>query len=192
MNLMITRLGLSLALVFAVADCFIFNPVPSDRHLHQVKPLHSIGKPVKENEEPLTMIFNRALVFQRAGDHKRALKEYEFFQKAAEECGVSPAMYAEVLVNMGAAHLKDKNVELARLHFEKALKHRQVGAAHVNLALLDLQKASTIRDPKAGMEVVMSAKSHCEEAMKVNDTEESMKTATRLLNDINGMLDQMK
>lgn len=152
----------------------------------------SIGaSTVLENEEPLSVIFQRAVVLQRSGDHKEALKEYELFIKAAEQCDVSPVMYAEVHVNIGAVYVKEKNTGKARYHFEKALQHRQVGTAHVNLALLALQQGSKTINPTSGYSALKDAKIHCEKAIELNDNEQSKSAALRLLEDINKILGKM-
>lgn len=176
--------------ILTVADCF--SPVPystSRRFCRVAQPLKT-GGAVLDNEEPLSVMFQRAVILQRSGDHTAALKEYELFIKAAKQCDVSPEMYAEVHVNIGAVYVKDRNIEMAKHHFEQALRYRQLGTAHVNLALLALQKGSLTMDPTAGIAALEEAKEHCEKAIELNDSAESKKMAIHLLKDIDRMLRQ--
>ena len=143
-----------------------------------------------ENDEPLSVLFQRALVLQRAGAIDQALEEYGLFCKAAQQCQVDPAQYAEVHVNMGAIFLRKGDAEQAQHHFDEALQHRQMGTAHVNLAVLQLQQASSLTSPQAGLECLQVAKEHCQKAMALNDDPRSLETATRLLADIDRMLQQ--
>ena len=145
---------------------------------------------VLDNEEPLSVMFQRAVVLQRAGDHKAALKEYELFIKAAKQCDVSPEKFAEVHVNIGSVYVKDQNKEMAKHYFEQALTFRPMGTAHVNLALLALQKGSNTMDPRAGTACLEEAKNHCEKAVGLNDDTQAKQMATRLLEDIDQMLRQ--
>ena len=129
---------------------------------------------VLDNEEPLSVIFQRAVVLQRSGDHESALKEYQFFIKAAEGCDVSPSMYAEVHVNIGAVYAKDNsNLELAKHHFELAIEYRpdNMGTAYVNLALLSLRKGSSIGadNPKIGTQCLEEAESYLNSAINLKD-----------------------
>ena len=62
----------------------------------------SIGaSTVLENEEPLSVIFQRAVVLQRSGDHKEALKEYELsgviFIRAKIFSEMSAAGFSDIL-----------------------------------------------------------------------------------------------
>ena len=110
-------------------------------------PLNSSQQSIeKDNEEPLSVIFQRAMVLQRAGSYDEALKSYELFCRAAEQCNVDKSQYSEVLVNMGAIYLKkgdNNSKEQAKQYFTTALKYRQNGMAHVNLAVLNLQQATS-------------------------------------------------
>ena len=97
-------------------------------------------------------------------------------------------MYAEVHVNIGAAYLKEKNMEMAKHHFEESLRYRQVGTAHVNLAVLALQEASKTFNRSEGLAALSKAKAHCEKALALNDTQQSKAAAQRLLQDIDTMI----
>lgn len=156
------------------------------------------GTATKDGEEPLSAMFQRAVVLQRAGNHEDALVIYERFVKAAKQCDVSPVLYAEVHVNMGAAHLKQKNAALAKFHFEQALKYRSVDTAHVNLALLALQEGSRISDPNKGIAALTNAKWHCEQALQLkkkgkdnSSNPQTQTTAMHLLEDIQRMFARM-
>mmetsp|Transcript_15927 Transcript_15927/g.36741 ORF Transcript_15927/g.36741 Transcript_15927/m.36741 type:complete len:214 (-) Transcript_15927:625-1266(-) len=149
---------------------------------------------VLENEEPLSVIFQRGLVLQRSGDHEGALKEYKFFIKAAEGCGVSPEMFAEVHVNIGAVYFKDiENEDLAKHHFELAIQYRPIGTAYVNLALIALRKGSKAgaSDPATGRECLVEARSNLEKAIGLNDSEQTKAAAVQLLEDVNAIMGQM-
>ena len=121
---------------------------------------------VLEQEEPLSVIFQRGLILQRSGQYTQALQEYKFFVKAAEQCDVPAAMYAEVHVNMGAVYLRQqqqqqntntnttttKNTttttnqhhrDRAKHHFLVAIQSRPLRTAYVNLALLLLQEGTS-------------------------------------------------
>jgi tetratricopeptide (TPR) repeat protein len=156
------------------------------------KPLSSSSKAVKEHEEPLSLMFQRAVALQRSGATDECLKEYETFIKAATQCDVSPIMYAEVLANMGAVWMKRGDAAKAQEHFHMALQHRQLGTAHVNLALLALQQGSKTMDSSKGMDALQKAKTHCQQALQLKDDLQSRMTAERLLRDIDRMLEQMK
>ena len=149
---------------------------------------------VLENEEPLSVIFQRGVVLQRSGDHEGALKEYKFFIKAAEGCGVSPKMFAEVHVNIGAVYFKDiLNEDLAKHHFELAIGYRPVGTAYVNLALIALRKGSNAgaTDPATGRACLEEARSNLKKAIELDDTEQSKTAALRLLEDVEAIMKQM-
>jgi len=181
-------------LMLATAVCFSPHPSTGLDNLQRRSKLHrlkSFGGLQPENEEPLLVIFQRAVVLQRSGDHRGALKDYELFLKAARQCDVSPEMYAEVHVNIGAVCVKDSEIDLARHHFELALEHRQVGTAHVNLALILLREGSRTMDPRAGVAALEGARGHCETAVQLGDSEQSKSMATSLLRDIKGMLEKM-
>lgn len=142
-----------------------------------------------ENEEPLSVIFQRAVVLQRAGSHEEALREYEFFLKAAQQCNVDPFRYAEVYGNMGALYLRQQNYEAARHHLLKALSYRpKLGTAHVNLAVVALQQASMANPPNSGRQLVEQAQEHCQDALEANADPRSVAMAKRLLEDIHRML----
>ena len=143
-----------------------------------------------DNEEPLNVLFQRALVLQRAGAIDEALENYQLFCKAAQQCEVDPFQYTEVHVNMGAIYIKKGDSDSAKDSFNEALKHRQIGTAHVNLAVLQLQLASSLISPQAGLECLQVAKEHCQKAVTLNDDPRSFETASRLLVDIDRMVNQ--
>jgi tetratricopeptide (TPR) repeat protein len=147
------------------------------------------GTPIKDHEEPLSLIFKRAVMLQRSGDHNSALKEYDMFIKAAKQLDVSPERYSEVHINIGAAHLKNRNMEDANYHFEQALGYRQIGKAYVNLAVLALQKASMTR-VGVSIAALQEAKTYCGKALALNDDPQSTVMANRLVDDIDRMLQQ--
>ena len=153
----------------------------------------------KDNEEPLSVIFQRAMVLQRAGSYDEALKSYELFCRAAEQCNVDKSQYSEVLINMGAIYLKkgdNNSKEQAKHYFTTALKYRQNGMAHVNLAVLNLQQATsssiTTTDLTEEIKCLKTAKDHCDKAIKLNDDPRTVQTAKRLLSDIENMLNQVQ
>ncbi|KAJ1455204.1 hypothetical protein M885DRAFT_617359 [Pelagophyceae sp. CCMP2097] len=117
--------------------------------------------------------FERALVLQRCGDVDGALEEYDTFIAAAKQLNVSQKDYAEVLTNKGALHVKKGERKTARQCFEDALAGRNVGSAHVNLALLDIAD----RD-------VESARRRCLVAVELRDDPRTVATAQKLLADI--------
>ena len=163
----------------------LFAPLP----LQQA--IGANGRSVElDNEEPLSVLFQRALILQRAGSIEEALENYSLFCKAAQQCQVEPAQYAEVHVNMGAIYIKKGSVDLAEDSFNEALKHRQIGTAYVNLAVLQLKKASSSISPQEGLHCLQTAKEHCQEAILLNDEPRSFGTATRLLADIDRMMNQ--
>jgi tetratricopeptide (TPR) repeat protein len=145
---------------------------------------------VLDHEEPLNALFQRAVVLQRAGYQQEALDQYQLFIKAATQCDVDPRSYAEVHVNIGGIYTKFGDREQAKREFETALRYRSIGTAHVNLALLSLQEGSRTMDPTTGLNALNTAKKHCQEAIALNDDRQSGITATRLLGDIDNMLEQ--
>jgi tetratricopeptide (TPR) repeat protein len=147
-----------------------------------------------ENEEPLSVMFQRAVVLQRAGSHDDALDEYTLFLKAARQCQVDPSMYAEVYGNMGALYLRKQQFDSAKEHLQQALEYRpSFGTAHVNLAVVALQQASSMPSPTSeeanhAMELIGSAKKHCNDAIQCNTDPRSVTMAQQLLHDIDKML----
>lgn len=143
-----------------------------------------------ENEEPMSVIFQRALVYQRMGSLDDALNQYELFLKAAEQCEVDPSQYAEVHVNCGAIHLRQGDKAKAQHHLEEALKgERKIGKAYVNLGVLQLQQAQcpTISRP-AGLKCLRQAQEYCQQAVDLDDDEQSVQMAQKLIRDIQMML----
>lgn len=166
------------------------------------------------DDEPLSFRFQRAVVLQRAGEYTDALQEYQMFVKAAESCNVSPELYAEVHVNMGAIFMKWKNWSEARTNFEKALNYREdnMASAHVNLALLilaegrqqaamsssSLSQASSQKEMNdISRQCLKQAWGHCEQALSSVKQDDDMvhsatrMTATRIMTDIEAMLKQI-
>ena len=137
-------------------------------------------------------LFERAVVLQRSGSPEKALVEYIRFIKAAKQCNVAPEQYAEVFVNMGAIETRLQHRDMAQHYFEQSIKIRPIGKAHVNLALLALQEGSKTTDPQTGMQALEKAKVHCEDAISLDDEQVSFATATKLLEDIEGMMATMK
>merc|ERR1711903_315839 len=70
-------------------------------------------------------MWDRALTLQRAGQLDEALDAYEDFLSAADQNGVPPASTAEALGNVGAIHLRRKNLPAARASLEASLEHRE-------------------------------------------------------------------
>jgi tetratricopeptide (TPR) repeat protein len=151
-------------------------------------------------EEPLSNIFQRGVVLQRAGSYAEALQQYDLFLKAAVQCDIDPKQYAEVHVNMGASYLRLQDSQKAEHHFSQALTHRSMGTAHVNLAVLALQSLAQVQDQVQGLEILDRAKRHCLDALQLenddddddDDDPQATKTALRLLGDIERMLSQMQ
>lgn len=152
--------------------------------------LSAHGDAVLADDEPLSSKFQRAVVLQRAGDHMSALKEYQTFVKAAEQCDVAPETYAEVHVNMGAIYMKLRDRKEARNSFETALKYRELGSARVNLALLALAEGQQSSNPSDGINALKEAEGHCLKALEINDDANSVRSANKLLGDIQKMLGQ--
>ena len=140
------------------------------------------------DDEPLSSRFKRAVVLQRAGEHMEALKEYEIFINAAKQCDVSPSKYAEVLVNVGAIYTKLQQKDNAIHYFESALEYRDIGSAHVNLALLTLSKGQMSVDNVVRRNALLKAKEHCQKAIALNDDVYSVNSATKLMKDIEKLL----
>lgn len=144
-----------------------------------------------DNEEPLSLMFQRAVVLQRSGSHAQALDEYSMFLKAAVQCQVNPSMYAEVYGNMGALYLRQQDYTKAREHLRQALTYRpKFGTAHVNLAVVALQEASTLTDAIQARTLIDDAQQHCTAALTCNTDPRSVAMARRLLDDIQRMLTQ--
>ena len=153
---------------------------------------------VLEQEEPLSVIFQRGLILQRSGQYTQALQEYKFFVKAAEQCDVPAAMYAEVHVNMGAVYLRQqqqqqntntnttttKNTttttnqhhrDRAKHHFLVAIQARPLRTAYVNLALLLLQEgtssssSSANANPSTRIQLLQEAKAYLYAAIDLKE-----------------------
>ena len=92
---------------------------------------------------------------------------------------------------MGAIEIKSKNREMAKHYFQQALKHRKIGTAYVNLALLLLQEGSESSDPRVCVAALTDAKELCQNAAALNDDTQAKNMATKLLKDIDFMLMQM-
>ena len=132
----------------------------------------------------LRSTFEAALVLQRAGDADAALERYELFLQAARSLGtqVPPESFAEVLVNMGTIHAKRGDVSRAKQLFSEALDAREMGTAHLNLALLELSAAS--RGGGMPPSALSKARGHCERAIALNDDDNAVIGARRVLRDI--------
>jgi tetratricopeptide (TPR) repeat protein len=167
---------------------------PRNRHFGSNDDNNSNVRNVElDKEEPLSVLFQRAVALHRAGELEEALGTYELFLKAAKQCNVSPDMYAEIHVNIGAIKLKQPDqATAAKSSFETALKYRSnLGTAHVNLALLILKELSTITDATQALRALQDAKTHCEEAIYSTDNDaRSMAAATKIMQDIDGMISQ--
>ena len=96
---------------------------------------------------------------------------------------------------MGAIYLKKGKAKEAAEQFNNALKYRQIGMAHVNLAVLNLQQATssiTIPTGEEAIQYLTTAKDHCDKAVNLNDDPRTVETANRLLSDIDKMLSQVQ
>jgi tetratricopeptide (TPR) repeat protein len=140
------------------------------------------------DDEPLSARFQRAVVLQRAGDHMGALKEYKTFIKAAESCDVDQETFAEVHVNVGAINVKLKNMNEAKRNFQEALSFREMGSAHINLALLALAEGKSSMNPVDGIDALKTAQIHCQRVLELNDDNAAIQIAEKLLRDIKMML----
>lgn len=166
-------------------------PINSKQSMHQMSSGGNNEGIILADDEPLSSKFQRAVVLQRAGDYSSALEEYETFVKAAKSCNVSPEKYAEVHVNMGAVYMKLGKRKEAKTNFEVALMYRQIGNAHVNLALLTLAEGQKSVDPADGMKALKEAEEHCRIAVDLNEDSYSFQRASTLLVDIEKMLAQV-
>jgi len=132
----------------------------------------------------LQSTFEAALAHQRAGDSDGALARYELFVQAAEQCDIPPLTYAEVLVNMGTIYAKRRDKERARGFFKRALGLRELGSAHLNLALLELAAGGEARTGQMPIDVLERAEWHCKRAIALRDEPGSFAVAQRVLQDI--------
>mmetsp|Transcript_11104 Transcript_11104/g.30684 ORF Transcript_11104/g.30684 Transcript_11104/m.30684 type:complete len:213 (-) Transcript_11104:1425-2063(-) len=147
---------------------------------------------VRDREEPLSAMFERAVVLQRAGSYEDALKEYDVILKAAKQCNIEPKRYAEVHVNMGALYMRLGEPEEARHHFRAALSRRKIGKVYINLAVLSLQELKTVQNKELGRPILEKARKYCQDALKLDEEDgETKVTATRLLSDVDRMMQQM-
>jgi tetratricopeptide (TPR) repeat protein len=140
-----------------------------------------------DNEESLKALFQKAVVLQRSGSHDEAREEYERFIKAAKSTNQAPKTFAEVYNNLAAIELRSKNREMAKHYFQEALKHRKLGNAYVNLALLALQEGSQSLDPRVGLSALAEAKELCEKALELKNDKQAIAMAEKLLSDIDEM-----
>lgn len=147
-----------------------------------------------DNEENLKALFERAVVLQRSGSFVEARTEYERFIKAAKSTKQEPKTFAEVYNNIAAIELRSKNREMAKHYFKEALKHRKIGKAYVNLALLTLQDGSKSTDPRVGLSALAQAKELCEKALELDEEsdQQAASMASKLLTDIEAMKSQME
>ena len=215
---MALRLGLPLAAVFALVARpslgFAGKGSPSFRPLractirhYDEDSYHDAGS----STASLKAQFDLALVLQRSGDQDGALEAYDMFIQAAGQFDIDPRLFAEVHVNIGAIHARRKDRALARHHFEEAVRHREVGTARVNLALIALAEGSkAVRQPGApplpppqqqqqqqqqqqpqlvSLQSIREAKEHCLKAIEADSDANSVTTARRILADVEDMLD---
>ena len=185
----------SLLFLFLV-QTFGFSAGPQSRSRTSLLVLHQQQSGVvKENDEPLSGLFQRAVVWQRAGDYQNAMQEYKLILKTAQQVDLPLEQYAEVHVNLGALYLRlQDHAEQAKHHFTTALRHRPMAVAHVNLAVLLLQELKHVQDRQRGQEMLQEAKEHCQTALTLkneNDGQQAQAMATRLLVDIEKMLAQL-
>eukprot|EP00977_Amphora_coffeiformis_P019333 scaffold7168_cov182-Amphora_coffeaeformis.AAC.2 len=183
-------------MMFVALICYMWLPlifgfaVPRLSVIRAITTTHRAAA-VKENEEPLSVMFQRAVVCQRAGNYEEALKEYKLILQAAQQCDVAPDKYAEVHGNLGALYLRNKDVARAKFHFQTALEHRPMGTVHVNLAVLLLQELSTVQDKTLGLEILAKAQRHCQDALALPEDGREHTVATRLLQDMDKMMSQL-
>ena len=105
--------------------------------------------------------FEKALTLQRCGDTDAALEEYETFVSAAQQFEIAPAMYADVLSNMGALHLRRGERADARRYFEDSLRQRETSSTLVNLAILLFAEPNLVS--------LLEAAKRCRAALELND-----------------------
>jgi tetratricopeptide (TPR) repeat protein len=118
-------------------------------------------------------MWDRALTLQRAGQLDEALDAYEDFLSAADQNGVPPASTAEALGNVGAIHLRRRNLPAARASLEASLEHRELGSTLANLAIAALQAGD-----------VLEARTRARAARHLDDDPGSVALAERILRDI--------
>jgi tetratricopeptide (TPR) repeat protein len=131
-------------------------------------------------------LFNSALMFQRAGIHEDAARDYELFLSVAKEVGAPEEAVAEVHVNLGQCKARLGDRKAAKHHFMEALEKRDLATARVNLALLILADGQSREVP--GTVLVSSlqeAIDQCNSALKVVDKndERTRNTAERIIRD---------
>mmetsp|Transcript_14964 Transcript_14964/g.44689 ORF Transcript_14964/g.44689 Transcript_14964/m.44689 type:complete len:176 (-) Transcript_14964:45-572(-) len=167
------------ALVFMRLCAALAPPPRAQGGLHRCP---SGGRPrslpddaVYAGSESLKAVFERALVQQRMGDTEGALAEYEAFVDAAEQNDIPPRLYAEVLENIGACHLKLGDRKTAIRSWERALGVRDSPTARCNLAIAFLQSGR-----------IDDARVHAEAATAGGD-ERAAELAARILADIDGL-----
>jgi len=177
--------------------CFIATPANRAFTLAASKFDPPISLP---SDEPLSVKFKRAVIFQRSGDNASALREYEIFLQAAESCDAPPEACAEAQANAGAACLKMGDFKNARKYLELALEVRDdLGTANVNLALVAMAEAGRENDAIAGESKLRNAEFHCRVVLDAADKEgrgtpverETMKAAQCLLDDVESILQKM-
>jgi len=143
-----------------------------------------LSAPEPDLGSSLQSTFDTALALQRAGDPAGALARYELFVQAAEQCDVPPVTYAEVLVNMGTIYARRQEAVPARDLFERALRSRDIGSAHLNLALLDLAAGAEPISGHMRIDVLERAEKHCRRTIELRDDPNSFAVAQRVLRDI--------
>ena len=84
-----------------------------------------------------------------------------------------PASTAEALGNVGAIHLRRKDLPAARASLEASLEHRELGSTLANLAIAALQAGD-----------VLEARTRARAARHLDDDPGSVALAERILRDI--------
>jgi len=166
------------ALVLFMRPCAALAPPPRARCLSGARPRVIRSLPddaVYAGSESLKAVFDRALVQQRMGDTEGALAEYQAFCDAAEQNDIPPRLYAEVLENIGACHLKLGDRKAAIRSWERAIGIRDSPTARCNLAIAFLQSGR-----------IDDARVHAEAAAAGVD-KRAAELATRILADIDGL-----
>lgn len=123
-------------------------------------------------------VFEQAVKYHKLGQFERAKNSYTGLIAAIEDQCVPKKAMAEVYVNIGNIYSQQKDIKNAKKYFTTALEHRNIGTAHVNLALIALSEGKIITDKNADhnnnndmiqpikREFLLVAIHHCEEAIK--------------------------
>lgn len=170
------------AAICGTATAWTCNYTPRSRRLGRQR-LAAISD---DSSSTLQGCFEKGLMLQRAGDSDGALEQYETFVDVAKQFSAPPLTFAEVKVNMGSIKAKKKQHAAAKALFEEAIQARELGIAHVNLALVILSEASERIGATGEMpsSAVADAASHCRRALELQDDDRSCAIATRVLEDL--------